>query len=88
MGNADPGGMQEPQTERKLSVAMHELHSVSWAAWRKELGNLGRGHYERNRAIKTAGAGTWRAYYEKGYSPMVALFDVMTPGGWESLLGI
>jgi hypothetical protein len=80
--------MRQPQTGRELSVAMEELQSVSWAAWWKELGDLGRGHYERNRAIKTAGAGTWRAYYEQGYSPKVALFDVMTPGGWQSLLGV
>ncbi len=49
--------------------------------------SLGRGRYERNRAIKTAGAWTWRAYYEQGYSPEVALFDAMTSGGWESILG-
>ena len=86
MGRTNTAGIQQPQTERSLLVSMGHMEPVSWAAWRQALGRLGGSSYERNRAIKTTSPATWRAYYDRCYSPEIALLDVMTEGGWASLL--
>ena len=87
MGSTDTAGMDQALTERAVWDFIAAGQSVSWAAWLLDLGLLGFGHDERFRAIKTTEIATWRGYYEQSYAPDVALVEVMTPGGWPSLLG-